>query len=616
MLIIALFIMSFSILANKTQYSSQEQLISRVESLFKEDPETLNYNEVINLSNEIIVHREKYPSEVLAKTYLLLATVASNKGELETALQLVQDGLDAVSPHDKTKLCLQIKLASILFAQERYDVLLTIAEQAINMPHDKENSQYFLLALSYRSVAFAMLNQYENALNDLQQVDAIIKKNPSFAEHISVLAILANAYSYLGDHQTALTMQLKILKLRFNSNKLSSVEQTYYHLANAYYRLERFNDAYNAYWEAKKYAKEKKFPIYIAYASQGLGLTLTKQKQYLEAKIEIQEAKTLFYQHNLAQPYVETMISLALLYNLTEQPNEAVNLLLEAEESAENIQLTADYIILYQLLANVYFDKMDNAKAYFWQKKYSDSLLIENKAKIPNLHFFTEHSINNSLLTNSPASNQTRQLAMKITEQSELSTTFSQKYQQQQVFIYILSCFVLFLLSLGTFLWLRHRAKKLKKTYDALEKPNDMIATPLQTKQLYQKSFNMARKYSYPLTLGYIAISNWQELTFKFNKRISADVSREIASLLNKHINEFEKVGLINEGEYLLIFPHQTKAEVALTMEKIVLAFKSRFFANLGEFSVTITYSIESPNFQDIDPYIFLSQLSDSIKIA
>ena len=163
---------------------------------------------------------------------------------------------------------------------------------------------------------------------------------------------------------------------------------------------------------------------------------------------------------------------------------------------------------------------------------------------------------------------------------------------------------------------MKHRATKLKKAHEALEKPSYIIATPIQTKQLYQKNFNMARKFSYPLTLSYISISNWQELTLKFNKKIVAEVSREIASVINEHINEFENAGLINEGEYLLIFPHQHKNEVAMIIEKLVSALKLRFFANLGEFSVIIAYSIESPNFQDIDPYIYLSQLSDSIKIA
>ena len=608
--------MSFNALAAGITPSTKEQYISQIELLFKKNPEKLNYNEVVELSNEIILQREKYPNEILAKTYFLLANVASNKGELETAYQFTHDGLAIVTGHEQVKLCLQIKLASILSAKKQYVQLLTTAQQAIDMPYDKENTKYFLFALSYRSVAFAMLNQHEDALIDLQEIEYIIKQNPSFAEHIALLAILANAHYHLGDYQTALTMHLKILKLRFNLNKLENVDQTYFHLANAYYRLNRFNDAYNAYWEAKRYAEKKSAQIYVAYASQGLGLVLIQQKQYIKAKVEISEANALFYQYNLARPYLETTISLALLNNLTEQKQIAFKLLLEAEQLSINIKLTDDYIILYQLLSDIYKDKKELNKAYFWQKKYSKALLKTKKPRSSNRQLSVKHTVNTNKSANTSASNQTRQLAVKLAEQSELAASFSTKYHQQQTLISILSVIVLLLLCFVIFLWLKHRATKLKKAHEALEKPSYVIAAPRQTKQLYQKSFNMARKYSYPLTLSYISISNWQELTFQFNKKIVAEVSREIASVINKHINEFENAGLINEGEYLLIFPHQHKDEIEMVIEKLVSALKLRFFANLGEFSVIIAYSIESPNFQDIDPYIFLSQLSDSIKIA
>jgi len=612
----SLFVISFNALTAEINLSTQEQYINQVEFLFRKNAEKLNYNEVVELSNEIILQREKYPSEILAKTYLLLANVASNKGELETAYQFTQDGLDIATGHEKIKLCLQIKLASIFSAKKKYVQLLSTAQQAIDMPQDKGNIKYFLFALSYRSVAFAMLKQHKDALTDLQEIEYIIRQNPSFAEHIALLAILANAHYHLGDYQTALTMHLKILKLRFSLNKLESVDQTYYHLANAYYHLNRFNDAYNAYWEAKKYAEKKAAQIYVAYASHGLGRTLIKQKQYREAKVEILAAKTLFYQYNLARPYLETIISLALLGNLTEQKHTARKLLLDAEQLSINIELTDDYIILYQLLSDIYKDKKDINKAYFWQKKYSKALLKTKKPTISNRQLSNKHTENTNKSANTSASNQTRQLAIKLSEQSELAASFSTKYKQQQTLIFILSVIALLLLCFVIFLWLKHRATKLKKTHEALEKPSDVIAAPRQTKQLYQKSFNMARKYSYPLTLSYISISNWQELTFQFNKKIVAEVSREIASVINKHINEFENAGLINEGEYLLIFPHQHKNEIEMIIEKLVSALKLRFFANLGEFSVIIAYSIESPNFQDIDPYIFLSQLSDSIKIA
>lgn len=592
-------------LAAQRHISTHEQLITQVDVLSEKKPETLNYNNVVKLSNAIFLQRKVFPNETLAKTYLLLANVASNKGELDTAYQFIQDGLTITTRQKQIKLRLQIKLASILLAKKQYKQLLTTAQQAIDTQQENENTKYFLFALSYRSVAFAMLNKHKDALSDLQKVEDIIEQNPSFTEHISLLAILANAYYHLGDSQTALTMHLKILKLRFSSNTLEGVVQTYYHIANAYYRLKQFNDAYNAYWEAKRYAQKKAAYIYTAYASQGLGLTLIQQKQYIEAKAEILEAKSLFYQYNLAHPYLETTISLALINKLTEQQQTASKLLLEAEQLSINIEVTNDYIILYQLLADMYKDNQDMSKAYFWQLKYSAALLKARKSAI--IH----HQ-----LSSVSASNQSRQLAVKLAEQGEIAASFSTKYNQQQTLIFILSAIALFLLSFVILLWFKNHVKNLKKAHESIEKPNDVIADPLQSKYLYEKSFNMARKYSYPLTIGYISISNWQDLTRQFNQKIVAEVSREIAIEINKHINEFENAGVINEGEYILLFPHQHKDEVTVLIEKLVSALKLRSFANLGDFSVIIVYSIESLDFQDIDPYIFLSQLSDSIKIA
>jgi tetratricopeptide (TPR) repeat protein len=608
--------MSVSASSAEQTRSTQEQNISQVDFLFKEHSEKLNYNTVVELSNEIFIQRAAYPVETLAKTYLLLAKVADNMGELETAHQFTQDGLAISSGLPKIKICLQIKLASILSAKEEYEQLLSAAQLTIDMQQDKDTAKYYLFALSYRSVALAMLNQHEKALSDLQQVEDIIRNNPSFAEHISLLTILASAHYHINNYQTALTIQLKILTLRFRLNKLENVDQTYYHLANAYYRLNRFNDAYNAYWEAKKYANKRAANIYAAYASQGLGLTLLKQKQYKAAQLEITNAKELFFHHNLAKPYLETTISLAILKNLMQDKSTAKNLLLEAEKLSIDIELTDDYIILYKLLSDIYKDSNNMNKAYFWQTEYSAALLKSKNASIKNNHSLSKKVENIHEKVNTAASEKTKQLAVKFAEQSELAASFSAKFNQQKTYILILSTAVLLLLSFVIVSWLTHRSSKLKTAHEVLEKPSYIIATPTQTKNLYQKSFNMARKYNYPLTLGYISITNWQELTFQFNKKIVAEVSREIASVINQHINEFENAGLINDGEYLLLFAHQHKEDVTMLMEKLVSALKLRFFANLGNFSVIIAYSIESPNFQDIDPYIFLSQLSDSIKAA
>ena len=302
------------------------------------------------------------------------------------------------------------------------------------------------------------------------------------------------------------------------------------------------------------------------------------------------------------------------LNNSVEQKGKATSLLIEAEKLLSDTELTDEYIVLYQLLANMHKENGNLSKAYYWQQKYSTALLKAAIVAKPKIKMSTEQTAQISALTNASAINQTRQLAVKLAEKSELAISFAKKYQQQRTLIFILSGIAFILFNTILFLWLKRRTKKLKATYDTLEKPSDVIATPIQTKQLYQKNFNMARKYSYPLTIGYISISNWQALTFQFSKKIITEVDREIASIINKHINDFEDAGLISNGEYLILFPHQDSTDVEYTMNKLISALKLRFFANLGKFSVTITYSVGSPNFQDIDPYIFLSQLSDSAK--
>ena len=616
-LIFLLSSLNFNAQANNNLLS-QEKLITQVEHLFKQNAETLNYHDIVELSNKIISQRINYPSEIIAKTYLLLANVAINKGELETALQFINDGLATATNNQAIILPLQINLAQIFSAKKQYQQLLSTVQQAINSSKKKKNTRCFLIALSYRSVAFSMLGQHTKALIDLQQVEAVIQENPAFSEHISLLTILANAHYHLGDYQTALMVQSKILQLRFNLNRLNNIDQTYFHLANAYYRLDRFNDAYTAYWEAKDYATKKDAPIHIAYASQGLALTLLRQKQYDAAKIEAEKATELFYKHSLATPYLESLIILSQIYYEMKQTDQSFGLLVEAEKLIIDKKLSPDYFIFYQSLANMYLFKKDFNKAYLWQKKYSD-VLLDHLQFTNKVIKFNRDPINNEIVSineDIPDSTKSRKLAIKLAEQSELTSSFSSKFRMQRLLIIISSIITFLLFVLIILLWIKQRRKKLQTEYEALEKPSYLLANAIQTKELYQNSFNMARKYNYPLTLSYISITNWQELTFQFNKKTVLEVSKGIAHLINEQLGEFESAGIINDGEYLLFFPHQSKESVAKTVEKLVSSLKLRYFANLGDFSVIVAYSIESPGFQDIDPYIFLSQLSDSIKFG
>ncbi len=616
-LICFLFSFNFNAVANHTLLSN-EKLITEVEILLEQHVEALNYQQVVKLSNKVINLRSNFPNDIIAKTYLLLGHVTINNGELEAALQFTYDGLSIMTQNRTVRVPLQMNLIRIFYARKQYQKILDTVQETIDSPQSKKNTRCFLTALSYRSVAFSMLGLHSKALKDLQQVETVIQQNPSFAEHISLLSIFANAYYYLGDYQTAITLQLKVLKLRFNLNRLNNIDQTYFHLANAHYRLNKFDDAYNAYWEAKRYAQKKNSPIYVAYASQGLSLTLLRQKEYQQAKNEAIQAKDLFYENNLASSHLESIIALSQIYRALQKQEQSFNLLLKAEKLIKNITITDDYILLYKHLAEMYLIKKEFQKAYVWQSKYSEAILkqhsITNKPNAFDSDFFSNEQV--EITENPPASSKSRELAIKLADQSELSASFSHKFHIQQLIILITTTIIFLLLFVIIIVWIKQRRNKLQSEYETLEKPNYILPSAIETKELYQINFNMARKYDYSLTLGYISITNWQELTFQFNKKTVSEVSKSIARIINEQLGEFENAGLVNNGEYLLSFPHQNKEDVTNTIEKLVSALKSRFFANLGDFSVIVAYSIESPDFQDIDPYIFLSQLSGSIKFG
>ena len=170
------------------------------------------------------------------------------------------------------------------------------------------------------------------------------------------------------------------------------------------------------------------------------------------------------------------------------------------------------------------------------------------------------------------------------------------------------------ILLIFSFFMLRQRALRLNKVYDEVDQPIDFLASPFQTKNIYQLNYKMARKFDYPLAIGYFSIVNWQELSFHFNDKVMLEISKTLATLFNEHRGEFDAIGIINDGEYLLLCPHQIEEELVAKLTRIVAAIKGRVFANLGEHSVKIGYAYGTPMAQDIDPYIFLSRLSESTK--
>ncbi|MCP4989926.1 MAG: hypothetical protein GY928_28920 [Colwellia sp.] len=595
--------------------SEEIKLSNEVQQLQKVDSENINADKVKGLAKRILNNRQHYSNDILAKVFLLSANVATNQGDINKVYHFAKQGWEANSRDKKVRLSLLLKLAEVHLVRKQYKPLLTLSQTAVTLGETSNSDKHYLLSLSYRSVAFAMLGMHKQALNDLQQVEKGIS-NTVLAEHIELLTVLSRVYHRLADYQTSLTMQLKILKLRFETGRTMNLDQTYLYLGYAYFYLLRLDDAYNAFWESRKYSKAKNSTISVANANKGLGIVLLIQHSY-PASIELFERAILVFQKNeMLTEQFESMVGLAKAKLGVKKTSEAYELLNKILKLLNGRDISLAYTGFYRMVAEMYLAKKDFKGAYRWQEKHSQVLItkLEGKKQASSVVNRLSH-LSLGLEPRIEPINESRKLAVKLAENSELSSGLIEKLEKQRLVIISLSALVCILLISLIGPLLRLRAQKVRLAYEEIEKPSYVIASPIKTKFDYQLSFKKARKYKYSLAVGYLIVENWEELNFHFSRKNIREVSKEIASVINAQLTEFDCAGLLSNGEYLLLFEHQAIEEVSDKLDKLVQAINTCSFASLGAFSVTMKYSLNRPDFKDIDPYLFLARMAESVNI-
>lgn len=598
-----LILASPSVLANKANENIEniEQNVAKIESFLRLEKENLPHQTVLNLTSHIIKKRRFYDQTTIAKAYVLLADIAINRGDLAKAFQFAQDGLGLNITEQHIRLNLLLKTVSGYYAKGKFQQVKTISEQILSLAKDETSINFRLKALGYRAVVFALIVDYPNALKDLQQIEKILDEHNELTDHIELLEILATAHHYLGDYETAISIHLKLLNMRYKSSNASNIGNSYYALASAYRQLNRLDDAYDAFWQAKQVALTLKSPIKSAYAELGLGEVLLKQEEYHQALEHLIDAEKLFNGRNLSKPYLSTLIALAKTQQKLKNTKAAHQLLIRAKLIAQHIELTIEQTELYQLLSEMYAAQNKQQQAWEMLNKY-----------ITVYREFNQHrqSYIEKQFEVQQSSQHNRKVTLQLALKSELQTQYADKIAQKEQRINTLIIVILGLIGILIFILLKYRRQQIND----LELPIYSLANSSQTKQIYQKSYKMARKFQYPLSIGYLLIHNWHDLTYKCNKKELTEVKHTIATVINEYKGEFDLAGLLNEGEYLLIFPHQNSEQVKKLVIALNEALKVRFFANLGEIAVNINYALDTLTAQDIDPFIFLSHLTESIK--
>ena len=606
---VGLLLVAYPIFANTNEnaYDNIQQNRVKVDLLFATNPEALQENETLNVANTVIKNRLSYSGDTIAKVFLLLANVAMNKSDFTQAFQFATDGL-SVPPIDiSVKLQLQLIITKGFYSQGLFNDVLNETNNAINLANNTKKTEPLLLFLAYRSMAHALLEKHQKAFADLREIAEKIKTNKHFSENIALLEILAVAYYYLNDYSMVVELYQKILKLRFELNLPFNLVQNYFNLARAYHKLGLLDDAYNAYWEASQYAHKNDAAVPLAYAALGLGDILYLQQDFQGSLLSLIEAEQLFKGKGIPKAYLNTIISLAKTNMALNHKKEAFLWLKQAETLSIDMHITHTQIDLFSLLANKYQSEGDLHKANNYLNKYIELSQQENRSQQEKNRLRKKYNAERE---------KSKLLVRKLSKESELSSVYTAKFrfQQQLIAAHVVVIFILIIVVIMA--WFKRRPAHLTRSDEELDKPLYFIESSANTKKLYQRAYKQARKYNYPLSVGCLSIQNWNELSFHFNKKVLAEVSKTVATLINEHLDEFDQAGLMNKNEYLLLFPHQTCREVSKKITYLKEALNVRFFANLGEFSVTINVVCQTPAIQDIDPYMFLARLSEAASIV
>lgn len=599
------------ILFHSSLFAEQQAIDNNIQALdeylsTKSHSPQKNQQKALDIATNIINNRLSYSPTDVAKAYLLMANASLARGDIIKAFQFSQDGLALTIQTLEVRLELLLITAQSYYQQGKFQQVKNVAERILSFVEYENNNFiiYRLKALAYRAMVYALVTDYPNALTDLRQIDFLLEQDDESSQPMDLLVIIASAYYYLGDYDTAISIRLKLLNLNYINADASIIGEHHYALASAYQQLNRLDDAYNAFWQAKAQAQLSNSPIKNAYALLGLGQVMLMQKGYQDALVYLMQAEQIFNDNNLTSAYLSTIIALSKTHLYLKNNKKADGYLIKAESLIKHIELTSEQIELYQLLSQMYERKNQYKKAWQLLQQYTD---LNNKYKTKQQLFLDE------LFTVKKEHNRNHMATLQLVLKTELQAEYAEKFKQKSQLTNTLILIVIGLMSAILFLILKGRNQEITFSENNHEH-SSYYPDSRDTKQLYQKSYKMARKYNYQLSIGYLLIYNWSDLKYQCNKKELAEVKKNIATVITEYIGEFDQAGLLNDGEYILIFPHQRAEQVTQVVSALNEALKVRFFANLGEIIVNINYAVDTLNVQDIDPFIFLSHLTESIR--
>lgn len=592
------FLVSFNAYASPEQQENKNQQHRIINQFYALDKTELDYNEVLNqLSCEKSALDELDLVEQGRALYLC-AEAAYYLADDQVSLAYALHGL-ALNLDDKwLKLKLLQITMQVYYQQGLFGKMSAASQQLLQLASASNEGDlaFQVLALSYSAIANAEFGDNQRVSEYITDVEQLLLANQFLLAQPELVEAVANTYQHLQHFHTASLLFDKALRLRYSQNNMVNIERSYLAVAQSYLQQQKFDDALTTFEQVKRLGLEKKSALMLAHAHLGEAQVYFARQYFQQALNLALLAEQTYQKHQLKGQQFKTVTLIAVLFQQQANTEQAEFWARKALALAGNVPVNSSHSMLYKLLAEQRVDQARFKQALSYYQRY---MTLEQQFHHNN--FIKDHA---SLLTSQLNQN----LMLKMSELNEVKANYQKKFAtQEQVILALMATAFIFMFTTALFL-----VKKRRLAISVLndDKPTNSLKSPTETKHCYQLQYKMARKYHYPLSIAYIAIENWQELSFHFNDKVLKEVANDIAVLLSESIDEFETIGTINgASEFVLLCPHQSISEIKLRILALVNIIEANHFANLGDFSLKVNYRCGEPEAKDIDPYIYLSKL-------
>lgn len=318
-----------------------------------------------------IATREQFNNEkILALTALSQCAILNN--DFGKALYYSEKALDTLE-HKDEKLLAEIynQFGQIYIKKQEYSKSLEYSQYLLAISRKLKDVEKEITALNNIAIVSGVKTNYKIAIQYF--LEALNKSKAIEYRHniAHCLINIGTIYAHLYNYEEALERYQIVLKKYHDILDNNTKVIIYNNVGNIHYTNNDPTAAQSFFIKAHALALRCNYREMIAHSLAQLSRTKTALGEYDDALKIAQEAQEIIEELDTPNGKQINLINLGDIYYQQQQPQKAIQLLLEGLEIAVQLKDHASEIRAYQLLALLYQQLEDYKQAFFYQLKYS-----------------------------------------------------------------------------------------------------------------------------------------------------------------------------------------------------------------------------------------------------